>query len=183
MRRQFYDHYKIFLDLLLKIHLPFFNKLYLSKFYDKNYYYDTQAIKALSAVDVVNIISNNIKFKSVFDIGCGEGIYLNNLHKLGKEVLGCDVSKDALKLSPKEFTIFQADITKPIFLNRKYDLIICFEVAEHIGKQYSMRLINNCIENGKIILFSAASIGQGGVGHINEQSHDFWINLFNRLTK
>jgi 2-polyprenyl-3-methyl-5-hydroxy-6-metoxy-1,4-benzoquinol methylase len=129
---------------------------------------------------VVEIINSNFVFNSVFDIGCGMGIYIEHLKQMGKDVLGCD-SSAAAQRSSKDFIIFSADATQPIFLKKKYDLVICFEVAEHIKTKHSRPLVKNCTNNSDIILFTAAPVGQGGVGHINEQPYDFWITLFEEM--
>lgn len=181
MRGIIYDKYHKFLDIFLKADIHFLNKYIGNKLYDKNFFIDSNKLKVSSAQKLAKIINENFIFHSVFDIGCGIGLYLNEFFKLNKEVLGCDFSLDGIGMSPKEFTIFYADITKPIILNRKYDLVICFEVAEHINERYSAQLVSNCIKNGKIILFTAAVPGQGGVGHINEKPKLFWIKLFKKF--
>ena len=58
---------------------------------------------------------------------------------------------------------------------------MCLEVAEHIETARSEQLVQNiCSLSDQYILFSAAPPGQGGVGHINEQPWEFWINLFEK---
>jgi len=165
-------------ELLLKFDIPFVNRKVLNRIYDRDFFLEGETFKKDSATKVAEIITKHLSFNSIFDIGCGMGIYLEEFHRLGKEVLGCDYSIDGLRISPKEFTAFQADATKPITLNKKFDLLICFEVAEHIQKKHSRQLVANCTRNSDIILFTAAPVGQGGVGHINEQPYEFWIDLF-----
>lgn len=181
MKKSFYDKNKFIFDFLLKTNAPLINNFVFNKVYDKHFFRDANALKITSARDVAKIINDNLKFKSVFDLGCGMGLYLRGFHKLKKEVLGCDFSSDALSISPKEFTIFHADVRKPIILNRKYDLLICFEVAEHLPNKYSQQLVKNCTNNGKVVIFTAADKYQGGVGHINEQPKSFWIKLFQKM--
>jgi SAM-dependent methyltransferase len=165
-------------ELLLNLDIPFISKVVLNKIYDKEFFFEGEKFKKDSAAKVAEIINSCIRFSSVFDIGCGMGIYLEEMHRLGKEAFGCDYSVEGLRISPKEFTVFQADATKPITLNRKFDLLICFEVAEHIQKKYSRQLVTNCTQNSDTVLFTAAPVGQGGVGHINEQPYEFWIEKF-----
>lgn len=181
MKTSIYNRYKFLFDSLLKIDIPQIRKLVINKVYDETFFEDTNPIKSPLAKEAIKIINNHLKFNSVFDLGCGMGLYLKEFYNLKKEVLGCDFSLDALRISPKEFTVFHADVTKPIVLNRKYDLLICFEVAEHILNKYSRQLVQNCTNNGKIIVFTAANKGQGGVGHINEQPQSWWIELFEEM--
>jgi 2-polyprenyl-3-methyl-5-hydroxy-6-metoxy-1,4-benzoquinol methylase len=178
MRKKAYDKYSFYYNFCLKLNWPLLTKHIFSRIYDSDFFEEGNSIKESSAAKTVQIINKYIKFESVFDVGCGMGIYLNEFARIGKDVLGCEFSADALALSQKKYTIFQADATKPITLNRNYDLLICFEVAEHICKRFSKQLVSNCVNNGERILFTAAPVGQGGVGHINEQPYQFWINLF-----
>lgn len=178
MIKQEYDRNSNLYEALLKLDIPFINRIVLNKIYDTEFFLEGEKLKKDSAAKVAEIINAHIPFHTVFDVGCGMAIYLEELHRLGKEALGCDFSVEGLKISPKQFTVFQADATKPIALNRKYDLLICFEVAEHVQKKYSRQLVFNCTSNSDTVLFTAAPVGQGGVGHINEQPYEFWIDLF-----
>jgi len=150
------------------------------KIYDDDFFKDANELKLLSARKVAEIINSYFEFNSVFDIGCGIGIYIKILNEMGKDVIGCDLSSFAQQYS-KDFTIFSADVTQPIYLKKKYDIVICFEVAEHIMTKYSRQLVINCTYNSDTVLFTAAPVGQGGVGHINEQPYNFWINLFEKM--
>ena len=178
MTNEEYEKNSKLYELLLKFDIPFISKMVLNKIYDTEFFSEGETFKKDSAGKVAEIINKHVTFNSVFDIGCGMGIYLEEFHRLGKEVLGCDFSVDGLKLTSKQFTAFQADATKPITLNRKFDLLICFEVAEHIQKKHSRQLDTNCTQNSDTVLFTAAPVGQGGVGHINERPNGFWIDLF-----
>lgn len=180
MVKQEYDRHARFYELLLKLGITWLNKAILKRIYDRDFFLQGERLKCTSAHKVAEIITNNIRFDTVFDIGCGMGIYLDALHKLGKHALGCDFSFDGVNMAPQNFTVFLADATKPIVLNRKFDLLICFEVAEHIPSKFSRQLVENCTNNSDKVLFTAAPIGQGGVGHINEQPYSFWIDLFAR---
>lgn len=178
MIKKQYDLNSKWYEFLLKLDIPFISNAILNKIYDKEFFEEGEKLKKDSAGKAAQIINNHINFNSLFDIGCGMGIYLEEFHRLGKDVLGCDFSVEGLRISPKEFTIFQADATKPLCLNRKHDLVVCFEVAEHIQEKYSKQLVINCANNSDKVLFTAAPPGQGGVGHINEQPYVFWIKLF-----
>jgi len=180
MIKQEYDKKKKLYDIILRANLPILTKSLLNRVYDKDFFLEGEDLKRASAAKVAEIISSNLNFESVFDIGCGMGIYLTEFHRIGKDVLGCDFSVGGLEASSRHFTIFQADATKYIALNRKYDLLVCFEVAEHIQKKFSTQLVKNCTRNSDTVVFTAAPLGQGGVGHINEQPYSFWIELFEK---
>lgn len=178
MKKDKYDRFRKVVDFILKVEIPFLDSYIRNKVYDSNFYKDANDLKTQSSYDIAKIIVSFFSFNSVFDIGCGCGLYIAEFHRLDKDVLGCDGSPDAIKLAPKDFTVFHCDVTKPLWLNRRFDLVLCIEVAEHINKKYSEQLIKNCTNYSNTVIFTAAPPGQGGVGHINEQPHDFWIQLF-----
>lgn len=150
------------------------------RIYDAAFFTEAGAVKAACADAVAQVLAARLRFDTVFDIGCGTGIFLEALHRIGKKVFGCDNSPDALHLSSKSYPILLADATRPIVFNTPFDLVICFEVAEHIPSRHSASLVANCARNGRCIAFTAAPPGQGGIGHINERPYEFWIGLFSR---
>ena len=181
MRRKIYNKFKPFFDYFLEGEIPIVSDYMRRKIYDKEFFEHANKLKMLSSKKVAKIINFYYEFQTAFDIGCGMGLYIHELKRLGKDVLGCDASKAAIRMGAKELTIFQTDVTKPIELDQRFDLVICFEVAEHINNRYSKQLVKNCTDFSDTVLFTAAPIGQGGVGHINEQPYEFWINLFEEL--
>lgn len=72
----------------------------------------------------------------VYDIGCGSGGVLNELHKhlINAQLIGYDISPQAIELAKKKekdrLTFYQADITK-IELP-KANLMLCLDVIEHL---------------------------------------------------
>jgi hypothetical protein len=52
------------------------------------------------------------------------------------------------------------------------------EVGEHLPTQSSDDFVESIVKHGKCVLFSAATIGQGGDSHINEQNYEFWRQKF-----
>lgn len=144
----------------------------------ESFFEDTREAKLHSVQTASHLIMEHFQPKTVVDIGCGEGLFINELHQRGVQVLGCDISDAALKLSSKDFIIFQADATKPVRFNRKFDLCICIEIAEHIPNKASATLVQSVTQASDTVFFTAAPPWQGGVGHINEQPREFWVDLF-----
>lgn len=74
------------------------------------------------------------KYKSLIDIGCGEGFVLQKFSPEGK-VVGIDTSQEALKLAKKNFprAIYKkANIYKIPFPKSSFDVALCLEVIEHL---------------------------------------------------
>ena len=128
------------------------------------------------------ILFEAYKPNSVLDIGCGLGNWIEVAKKMGVEnVIGVDgdyVNKLLLKIEESEFV--ERDLTKPFDLERKFDLAICLEVAEHLPATSAENLIKSITRHTDVIMFSAALPGQGGQNHINEQWPEYWQELFER---
>jgi hypothetical protein len=73
------------------------------------------------------------------------------------------------------------DLEQGFSLDRKFDLVICLEVAEHIAPASAHRLVQCLADHADLILFSAAIPHQGGSHHVNEQFPDYWAGLFSPL--
>lgn len=131
---------------------------------------------------IVPEIMRLLSFKSVVDIGCGTGTFLNIFKSLGvTDVLGVDgswVNKDLLykNINPDEF--LESDLENKITLNKKYDLVISLEVAEHLSHKSADIFVESLVNAGNIIVFSAAIPNQGGQNHINEQWVTYWEEKF-----
>jgi len=115
-------------------------------------------------------------------VGCGAGAWLSVYSKQGvADYLGVDgayVQPESLLIPAQCFQ--PQDITQEFDLNHRFDFVQCLEVGEHLPTRFSSTLVDNLVRHGDRILFSAATPGQGGENHINEQTHEFWRQLFDR---
>ena len=143
-------------------------------FFDKNLEWNMPI-----AGKLVDVLMRYFHPRSVVDVGCGNAEFLSVFQKRDVLIKGYEGSHHAIdsSLIGKEF-IEQFDLKNTIQDSRKYDLVLCLEVAEHIEKDYSQKLVENVTKLGDVILFSAAPPGQGGHFHMNEQPREFWINFF-----
>lgn len=122
---------------------------------------------------------------SAVDVGCGPGTWLKVLSELRNrevEILGIDgpwVSHDSLMISEDNFHSVDFSIETPP-VNRKYDLAISLEVAEHLPPERAEEFIGFLATLSDFVLFSAAIPFQGGTGHFNERWQDYWADLFGR---
>lgn len=117
--------------------------------------------------------------KSTLDIGCGTGSWLKNFSIFGvNDILGIDYYVDLNFLEIPKDKFKKLDLSKPLDLKRKFDVILCLEVAEHIPVTASNTLIDSLVKHSDYIVFSAAIPGQGGCNHINEQWQEYWVRKF-----
>ena len=115
--------------------------------------------------------------QSVLDVGCGTGISLDYFLSKGIAVRGLEGSDLAISKARHGDHIRQHDLNEPLDLGEKFDLVWCFEVAEHIHPRYVSALLTTLTNHGDRVLLSAARPGQGGLGHLNEQEPGYWIAL------
>ncbi len=121
-----------------------------------------------------------LKIKSLLDVGCGRGAWLREWLNAGVEIAeGVDgpyVRRDSLLIPKQNFTA--VDLSKKFNLGRRYSLVSSLEVAEHLPRSASEVFVSSLVEHSDLILFSAATPGQGGENHINEQPLYFWQRAF-----
>lgn len=176
----FYRHER-WLNLLLRCEIPRIHEWMLNRIYDRDFFAEMASAKAESARIFAEVVSANMEFRSVLDIGCGMGLIMAEFCKLGKDAIGCEASRHAIAMAPKELSVFFADATKPIPVRYKRDLVMCIEVAEHLNRRHSRQLVENCVRLGNQVLFTAAPPGQKGIGHINLRPQEFWQALFRQF--
>lgn len=128
------------------------------------------------------IIFSDWKPKSLLDVGCGTGTWLKAALDFGIiDVLGIDgvdIQVEKLKVPPKFFK--QQDLTKHWDLGRRFDVVFCLEVAEHLSSHHAKGLVEALINHSDQIIFSAACPNQNGQHHINCQWPEYWQELFNQ---
>ena len=149
--------------------------------YGDIFYEDNQYSSFVSGLNVLKKLLPELLPNSIIDFGCGTGTWLAAAKAINRniEVVGVDgdyVNRDMLMIDESSFIPF--DLTKFIDLGRKFDLAISLEVAEHIDEEYADNFIDNICRHSDKILFSAAHVGQGGDGHVNEQPIEYWIDKF-----
>ena len=72
------------------------------------------------------------------------------------------------------------DLSSSFDLNRKFDLAISLEVAEHIDSSSSSTFVDSLCRHSDLVIFGAATENQGGQNHLNEQWPEYWIDLFKK---
>ena len=89
---------------------------------------------------VINSHISSFSNKTILDIGCGAGTISLYLANQGANIIGIDISRKAIDsckksakaLKLKDRTQFICNTIEQIKFRRKFDLIICSEIIEHI---------------------------------------------------
>lgn len=141
-----------------------------------------EAYNSKSAHIVLNTLFNYFKPESVLDVGCGIGTWLSVANSMGvTDISGIEgpwLNGDNLRIAPNVVSIL--DLERPFDLERKFELVISLEVAEHLSETAAENFIESLVRHGDIVLFSAAIPFQGGHHHLNEQWQSYWAELFDK---
>lgn len=118
------------------------------------------------------------KPKTVMDLGCGTGRSLDLFLEYDIDATGIEGSSlvKSKARHPERIQLF--NLHEELNLGKKFDLIWCMEVVEHIHPDYVHNLMKTFLNHSERIVLSAAPPGQGGEGHYNEQPASYWIDLF-----
>ena len=149
--------------------------VYTSGFYDS---YRDASLKSAR-----KIVPHALRFsgaKSVADVGCGVGTWLRVVKDSGiTDYLGVDgdyVEKHMLEIEPDRFR--PHDLQQAFRADRRFDLVLSMEVAEHLPPDRANTFIDTLTSLGDVVLFSAAIPFQNGTNHVNEQFPDYWKDRF-----
>jgi SAM-dependent methyltransferase len=134
----------------------------------------------VSADRILTIVEEYLRPASVLDVGCGLGTWIAALQSRGiTDVRGIDGPwldpKDAV-CDPSVLQV--TDLEAPFDLNRRFDLVVCLEVAEHLSSAAAERFVESLVRHSSAVLFSAAIPFQGGHHHVNERFLSYWVTLF-----
>lgn len=149
--------------------------------YDREFYSLLNESSLNSARVIVPLVIDLLGLPgSVVDVGCGAGAWLRVFADSGvSDYLGMDgayVNPNQLQIPPDRFT--PTDLAAGVSLDRRFDLVSCLEVAEHLPASSADQLVDNLVTLGDVVLFSAAIPYQGGIHHVNEQWPDYWRTRF-----
>lgn len=114
-----------------------------------------------------------LDFATVLDIGCGQGSLLLELCALypGITVSGIDISDSALELARNKLPdgeFWNLDIRKQ-HLDRKFDLVLCSEVLEHLDEDVAALENIARMAGGAVIISSVQGRMRSfekGIGHV-----------------
>lgn len=137
------------------------------KFEDKHYWMVMQWIEMLSP-------------KNVFDYGCGEGFYVHTFNYFGIDACGWDKMNEATK---NPYGLSKEKIGSGQIPTKKFDMVTCIDVLEHIPKEELEETINKLVNmTDRFLLLSICDITLWDTykdpTHITPRSRGFWEYQF-----
>lgn len=129
---------------------------------------------------VADRIVEGIRPRTALDAGCALGFLVETLRDRGVEAWGVDVSAYAIAeaYEPIRPYLAVASITAPF--GRRFDLVTCIEVVEHMPPAEAAAAIANLCAHADDILFSSSPYDHREPTHHNVQPPAYWAELFAR---
>lgn len=137
---------------------------------------------SLFPVKIIDQVISKFHPKSILDVGCGTGVSLQYFLQKNIDAIGVENSSLAISRSAIGEKITKHNLKHELFLKKKFDLVWCFEVVEHIHPQFEAIFLNTLVLHSDRVIISAARPGQGGHGHFNEQLPEYWVKRFSDLS-
>jgi len=140
------------------------------------------SLSRLSAERIVPRLLEQLPIQSVADFGCALGAWLTVWQANGvADVIGVDGHYIREHITEVDSALLRySNLSQPIDLGRRFDLVQSLEVAEHLPPGSAETFVESLARHGDLVLFSAAPPGQGGDQHINERPYSYWRDLFRR---
>lgn len=135
-------------------------------------------VKKDIVLDMINYYYKQDLNNEILDIGCGSGLMLNSLEKIGI-TSGLDMSDEAIKFSK---SIFRGEVKQGFlpeqvpYVEKSFDIITALDVIEHIDDDIeSLRVIRTLLkDNGKaIITVPAYMFLWSGFDELNEHKRRY----------
>lgn len=116
----------------------------------------------------------------VLDAGCAMGLLVEALVERGVDAHGIDISEYAIAQAAPAIRdrVRVASLAAP--LDRRYDLIVCIEVLEHMPAGEARVALANLCAHSDDILFSSSPTDFGETTHVNVQPPEAWAEAFAR---
>ncbi len=129
---------------------------------------------------IADRIMRDIRPSTVLDVGCAMGFLVEALRQRGAEAFGVDISEYAIQNVHPDIQphCWVGSVTDPF--PRKYDLIVCIEVLEHLPPREAEQAVENLCRHSDDILFSSTPLDYREPTHSNVQPPEYWAQLFAR---
>ena len=136
-----------------------------------------------------------LKYRSsgnLLEVGCGFGLFLKEARE-HFTCVGSDISEYAVSQARKRLpddVILYSEVLGQIDIHMRFDVIVCFDVLEHIADlKTALGNIEHLLHPGGLLVFTVP-VYDGPVGylvqkmdqdetHIHKEDRYFWLKCFN----
>lgn len=159
-----------------------------ASFYDREYYRSEESRyrfirKTSSLSNVLRFLADYyraiiirifLKPKNCLDVGCGTGRLVSILRSFGIDAYGVEISDAALELAKKSVQPYlsKGSITKLPFADNEFDLVMTFDVFEHIDRSNIKNAIDETIR-----------VSRKHVLHKLYTRENLWIRLLHKIDR
>ena len=128
---------------------------------------------------IVEILYNHFRPESVLDVGCSNGLHLKafrgfgveNVHGIEGTIYWIPYMRENIG---DQFSII--DLRRPISFFRRFDLVISFEVLEHLERDAAVAAVGNVTSFGDTLCITTNP--KRSKLHLNAMKNGYWIDLF-----
>jgi hypothetical protein len=115
---------------------------------------------------------------TVLDAGCAKGLLVESLRDRGVDAHGIDISRHAIECVRRDVQAYCSvqSILDP--LPRRYDLVVCMEVVEHLPVEEAEAAIAALCAGADDVFFSSTPEHFDEDTHLNVQPVEYWTELF-----
>lgn len=122
-------------------------------------------------------------FTSILELGSGGGELTKQFQQNNLDYFTVEGTKEGFEklklIGLPEDRIIYKDLRIFSGFIKKFDIVMCTEVIEHIEPFFASKIIENCIKHSDLVWFSAANRNRKAhYHHMNEQDIEAWDNIF-----
>jgi O-antigen biosynthesis protein len=125
-------------------------------------------------------IADDFKPAHALDAGCAIGLLVEALRKNKVDAVGFDISEWAIEQMPgsNKNYVKTGSILDFRVVDKKFDLVTCIEVLEHLQPSEADIAIRNLCSWGDLIIFSSSPDDFKETTHFNVQQPGYWAEKF-----
>jgi len=109
---------------------------------------------------ICKIIRKYSKGKIALDVGCGTGVYTEEISKNSQICIGLDLSKNMVKYAKekrKELNIIIADACELPFKDESFDFLVSIGLLEYVPKNVVMKEMNRVMKSMAFLVISVTN--------------------------